>query len=88
MSLALDDFAKSNQIMPTHLKIDVDGAEYEVLKGGKNILQSSSIQEVFIEIDNANLAIIDFMLSQGFKINWQVNKEQNVDILFSKLNNN
>jgi len=85
MSLALDDFAKSNQIMPTHIKIDVDGAEYEVLKGGKNILQSSSIQEVFIEIDKANLAIIDFMLSQGFKINWQVNKAQNVDILFSKL---
>ncbi|XDZ65209.1 FkbM family methyltransferase [Alphaproteobacteria bacterium LSUCC0684] len=84
MSLALDDFAKSNNVTPTHIKIDVDGAENEVLKGAINILQSQSIKEVFIEIDNDNLAIIDFMTSQGFKIRWQVSKDQNVDILFSK----
>lgn len=85
MSLALDDFAKSNNVTPTHIKIDVDGAENEVLKGAINILQSQSIKEVFIEIDNDNLAIIDFMTSQGFKIRWQVSKDQNVDILFQNL---
>lgn len=40
MSLALDDFAASQNIQPTHLKIDVDGAEFEVLKGTKEILES------------------------------------------------
>lgn len=84
MSLALDDFAVSHNIQPTHLKIDVDGAEFEVLKGAKKILQSPALKEVFIEIDNENIAIIDFMASLGFKSEWQVEKEFNVDILFSK----
>ncbi|MBL6606234.1 MAG: FkbM family methyltransferase [Alphaproteobacteria bacterium] len=84
MSLALDDFAVSHNIQPTHLKIDVDGAEFGVLKGAKKILQSPALKEVFIEIDNENIAIIDFMASIGFKSEWQVEKEFNVDILFSK----
>ena len=84
MSLALDDFATSENIQPTHLKIDVDGAEFEVLKGAKKILKSSALKEVFIEIDNENIAIKDYMASLGFTIKWQVEKELNVDILFSK----
>ena len=84
MTLALDDFAQANKIMPTHIKIDVDGAEQEVLKGAEKILKSKQIKEVFIEIDNDNLAIIEFMTALGFKIKWQIEKELNMDILFSK----
>ena len=84
MSLALDDFAASQNIQPTHLKIDVDGAEFEVLKGAKKILKSPALKEVFIEIDNENIAIKDYMASLGFTVKWQVEKELNVDILFSK----
>ena len=84
MSLALDDFAASQNIQPTHLKIDVDGAEFEVLKGAKKILKSQALKEVFIEIDNENIAIKDYMASLGFTVKWQVEKELNVDILFSK----
>jgi len=32
-TLSLGDFSKSNKIMPTHLKINVDGAEDGVLRG-------------------------------------------------------
>ena len=84
MSLALDDFATSENIQPTHLKIDVDGAEFEVLKGAKKILKSPALKEVFIEIDNENMAIKDYMATLGFTVKWQVEKELNVDILFSK----
>ncbi len=84
MSLALDDFAESQNIQPTHLKIDVDGAEFEVLKGAKKILKSHALKEVFIEIDNQNISIKDYMKSLGFKTEWEVQKELNVDILFSK----
>jgi FkbM family methyltransferase len=84
MTLALDDFAKANHITPTHLKIDVDGAEYDVLKGASHILTSKTIKDVFIEIDDDNLAVIDFMKSHQFDINWQVKKKHNIDILFSK----
>ena len=84
MSLALDDFAKSNDVIPTHIKIDVDGAEHDVLNGATNILQSENIRDVFIEIDNNNLTIIELMTSLGFEISWKIIKDQNTDILFSK----
>lgn len=85
MTLALDDFAKSNNVIPTHIKIDVDGAENEVLIGATNILQSETIKEVFIEIDNNNSYILELMTSLGFDISWKIIKDQNVDILFSKI---
>ncbi|MDA1320264.1 MAG: FkbM family methyltransferase, partial [Proteobacteria bacterium] len=84
MTLALDDFAKSNDVIPTHIKIDVDGAEHDVLNGATNILQSEKIRDVFIEIDNNNLTIIELMTSLGFEISWKIIKDQNTDILFSK----
>ena len=54
--------------MPTHLKIDVDGAEGGVLRGAQNILASNALREIFIEVDRTNDEIIDFVCSFGFKI--------------------
>lgn len=85
MTLALDDFSATNSIYPSHLKIDVDGAELSVLKGASNILSSKELEEVFVEVDNQNADVINFMLAHDFKIRWQVDKEQNTDILFSRL---
>ena len=84
ISLALLSLNFLKNIQPTHLKIDADGAEFEVLKGAKKILKSQALKEVFIEIDNENIAIKDYMASLGFTVTWQVEKELNVDILFSK----
>lgn len=84
MSLALDDFAALYQVTPTHIKIDVDGAENDVLDGAIHILRSETIKDVFIEIDKDNDAIIALMTSLGFQICWQIHKDQNTDILFSK----
>lgn len=83
-TLSLDDFSKANKVVPTHLKIDVDGAEDDVLEGAKTILSSKQMIEVFIEIDKTNLKIIEFVQSFGFKIKWQVEKDLNIDILFTK----
>ena len=85
MTLALDDFSATNSIYPSHLKIDVDGAELSVLKGASKILSSTELKEVFVEVDNQNADVIPFMLGYDFKIKWQVDKKQNSDILFSKL---
>lgn len=85
MTLALDDFSATNSIYPSHLKIDVDGAELSVLKGASKILSSTELKEVFVEVDNQNADVIPFMLGYDFKIKWQVDKKQNSDILFSRL---
>ena len=84
MTLALDDFVRANDVMPTHMKIDVDGAELRVLKGATDILSSDQIRGVFIEVDRDNLEVIAFMERHGFTIQWQIEKEQNLDILFIK----
>ena len=38
MTLKLDDFCKNHNLYPSHIKIDVDGAEFNVIKGAENIL--------------------------------------------------
>ena len=84
MTLTLDDFATSNSIFPSHLKIDVDGAELGVLKGASKILSSRELKEVFVEVDNQNTNVMCLMQSHDFKIKWQLHKEQNSEVLFSR----
>ena len=64
----------SQNIQPTHLKIDADGAEFGVLTGTKEILESQALNEVFMEIDNENIAIKDRVASLGFIIKQQIKK--------------
>ena len=48
----LDDvIAKMNLELPNHLKIDVDGHEYNILKGAEKTLSNSSLKTIQIEID-------------------------------------
>ena len=75
-TLFLDDFSKTNKIMPTHLKIDEDGAGDGVLRGAQNILASNALREIFIEVDRKNDEIIDFVCSfSSFKISWKIEKK-------------
>ena len=84
ITLSLDDFSKKNKVMPTHIKIDVDGAEVDVLKGAKKILTSKVIKEIFIEIDKSNTEAISLLKSFGFNVKWKTEKELNFEMLFSK----
>lgn len=55
------------------IKIDVEGAEYEVLKGASNILSNSNDIGILIEIhsqDNYNL-VIEFLISYGFEVDYE-----------------
>ena len=84
MTLALDDFARVNSLYPTHMKIDVDGAEMDVLKGAEHMLSSQTLKQVFIEVDKTHTGIVALMETHGFEVKWHLHKEQNSDILFSR----
>ena len=84
MTIALDDFAAAEGLYPTHMKIDVDGAETGVLDGARSLLEHPALKEVFIEIDNENLQIIEQMNAFGFDISWATQKPFNRDVLFIK----
>jgi FkbM family methyltransferase len=53
LSYSLDEFIRTFQIdPPTHMKIDVDGAELAVVSGSPKALTDSSLRSVLIEIDD------------------------------------
>ena len=83
-SLALDDYAASRGLVPTHLKIDVDGAEFGVLKGAEKILGNAALTDIFIEIDHENDGIFGFLEARGFSVSWRHDKPQNADVLFTR----
>ena len=60
---------------PNHLKIDVDGIEYEILNGLVSILLDDSLKSISIEInllkENARDQIINLLYDNGFFL-WKV----------------
>lgn len=68
VSLTLDNLVKSIGV-PNHIKIDVDGHEFKILRGAKDTLSNNSLKSVLIEINeksSSSKAIIDIMESSGF----------------------
>lgn len=52
LCLAIDEFLDEfNPAFPTHIKIDVDGPEVEILKGATNTLKDLRLRSVLIEGD-------------------------------------
>ncbi|MEK7684044.1 MAG: FkbM family methyltransferase [Verrucomicrobiota bacterium] len=51
-ALTLDRLAAKFNITPTHVKIDVEGGEAAVLRGGKNILAPANAPLLFVEMHN------------------------------------
>lgn len=76
----LDEIISENKIEKNRvrwIKIDVEGAEFEVLKGAKNLLSVSTKLSILIEIHNLSKGnnyyeeIIKFLSSYGFGINYE-----------------
>lgn len=51
-AVTLDQLADELRTRPTHLKIDVEGAEASVLRGGRSLLSGTEAPLVFIELHN------------------------------------
>jgi FkbM family methyltransferase len=69
---ALDDFIETFEIpKPNHMKIDVDGIEWEILQGARKTLDSSSLKSIMVEIDihspKAKL-ITDLLAQKSFQL--------------------
>lgn len=74
ISYSLDDLVNHFRFpMPTHIKIDVDGGEYEIIEGMKGILGSDGIKSVLVEItetqeeDDQVKNILSIFKEKGFK---------------------
>lgn len=74
ISYSLDDLVNHFGFpMPTHIKIDVDGGEYEIIEGMKGILENEGIKSVLVEVtetqaeDEQVKKILSIFKEKGFK---------------------
>jgi FkbM family methyltransferase len=69
--MTLDLFVQSlTDFYPTHLKIDVDGAEARIICGAPNTLRDSRLKSILVELNEelpCDLAIIKQLRTLGFK---------------------
>ena len=72
LSFRLDDFIQMFGLrLPTHIKIDVDGSELEVLRGAKGTLGSTCLRSILVEVDKreSHLHTIRRLLEEnGFRL--------------------
>jgi FkbM family methyltransferase len=61
----IDDMARSIGV-PTHIKIDVDGAEYDILQGAAETLGDERLKSVLVEVNSRSAAINEMMVGEGF----------------------
>lgn len=64
----LDTFIKENILpVPNHIKIDVDGAEVEVVKGMEGILDHHRLKSILVECDDdSKVEIVTYLDKFGF----------------------
>lgn len=68
LAMGLDTCVKTFSLpMPTMMKIDVDGAEMEILNGAQSIFNSLKLKHLLIEIDDSNLEIKKLITDMGFR---------------------
>ena len=70
---SIDDFAKTfSPSMPTHVKVDVDGIEADIIRGGRETLSVDTLQSMMVEIEGnlesaRNQELFELMRELGFK---------------------
>jgi FkbM family methyltransferase len=72
ISVSLDDaIALLRLPAPNHIKIDVDGTEMDVLRGGEQLLRGPNVKSILVEICEQRIPsrqIIDFLAERGLRL--------------------
>jgi FkbM family methyltransferase len=73
----LDDLIAQFRLpAPNHLKIDVDGIEFAVLRGAERTLASGTVKSLVVELEEGRneQAISDWLLAAGFRLHAKYNR--------------
>ena len=89
VGFAIDDFVDLfTPPLPTHVKLDVDGIEAEILRGGRRTLSAESVQSMIVEIEgdlnsDRNREIFYLMAELGFSARSKANPAHR-NVVFDK----
>ena len=72
----LDNICFQNNFLPNFVKIDVEGAEYDVLLGAKHILKD--VKAIMVEISNNENDVCSLLNNLSFKKMNVLNKSKNI----------
>ena len=72
----LDNICFQNNFLPNFVKIDVEGAEYDVLLGAKHILKD--VEAIMVEISNNENDVCSLLNNLSFKKMNVLNKSKNI----------
>jgi FkbM family methyltransferase len=72
LSMSMDQFINMAHIFPDYIKIDVDGAEENIISGMTETVQNEKLRSVVIEVgDKSEPAISQFFHKAGFRIEFE-----------------
>lgn len=75
MARSLDSAVACGMPVPSHIKIDVDGLEWQVIEGAKKTLENPAVRSVLVETDfkiAKSVALMDWFRERG----WQTSLDQ------------
>ncbi|NQT95006.1 MAG: FkbM family methyltransferase [Candidatus Omnitrophica bacterium] len=68
LSYSIDELIDDFKIEPPqHIKIDVDGTEFEILKGAAKTISGEGFNSLIVEADAKNNEMFDYLKSLGFQ---------------------
>lgn len=80
--LSLDNFVENfTAPFPNYLKIDVDGAELDVMRGATNIMKKKELLSIQVEIDNkmeGSSQVINMITTAGFELDSKIDFKNNI----------
>lgn len=94
LAYSLDSFISTYKLdVPDHLKIDVDGLEYEIILGAKETLKNPKLKSVLIELNDAlesDQKVREIILTSGFTLKEKTHGEvfNDPNSKFNKIYNN
>jgi len=72
LSYRLDDLIQQFALRhPTHIKLDVDGSELQILQGAGNTLEHPTLRSFLVEVDEIKFPdgqVIELLKSKGFQV--------------------
>ena len=70
LAFSLDEFIDRFHVpSPRHIKLDVDGNEEKIIRGGRRTFSDSGMQSLMIEINENDRLLIDLIESCGLRLN-------------------